>query len=125
MDAERIVRDFCEAFGRQNLEEIVGFFAADAVYHNIPMEPAVGLPAVEATLKMFVAEGGGGGEAEFEIVHIAVSGNAVLTERIDRLNVQGKPVEIKVMGTFELDDAGKIRAWRDYFDMGQLMSQIG
>jgi limonene-1,2-epoxide hydrolase len=54
-----------------------------------------------------------------------VAGHAVLTERVDRLQVQGKPVEIKVMGTFELNEAGKITAWRDYFDLGQLMSQIG
>lgn len=122
MDSETIVRDFCAAFGRQDLDEIVGFFSDDAVYHNIPMEPAVGIAAIEAMLRMFVAEGG---DAEFEIVHLAVAGHAVLTERVDRLQVQGKPVEIKVMGTFELNDAGKIRAWRDYFDLGQLMSQIG
>ena len=122
MNPEKIVRDFCEAFGRQDLDEIVGFFSADAVYHNIPMEPAVGLAAVQATLKMFVAEGG---QAEFEIVHLAAHGHTVLTERIDRLEVGGKPVEIKVMGTFELNDAGQISAWRDYFDMAQLMSQIG
>lgn len=122
MDAEKTVRDFCAAFGRQDLDEIVGFFSDDAVYHNIPMEPAVGIAAIEAMLKMFVAEGG---DAEFELVHIAANGNAVLTERIDRLRVQGKPVEIKVMGTFELDDAGQITAWRDYFDLGQLMSQLG
>jgi len=122
MDAEKIVRDFCAAFGRQDLQEIVGFFSDDAVYHNIPMEPAVGRAAIEAVLAMFVAEGG---DAEFELVHVASRGQAVLTERVDRLQVQGKPVEIRVMGTFELNDAGEITAWRDYFDLGQLMRQIG
>jgi len=122
MDAEKIVRDFCAAFGRQDLQEILGFFSDDAVYHNIPMEPAVGRAAIEAVLKMFVAEGG---DAEFELLHVATSGHAVLTERVDRLQVQGKPVELKVMGTFEVNDAGRITAWRDYFDLGQLMRQLG
>lgn len=123
MNAENIVRDFCKAFARQDLGELLGFFSEDAVYHNIPMDPpSVGKSAIETTLKMFVTEGGQG---EFELVHLAVSGNVVLTERIDRLHVGGKPIEIKVMGTFELNDAGQITAWRDYFDMGQLMSQVG
>ena len=29
------------------------------------------------------------------------------------------------MGTFEVDADGKIAAWRDYFDMGQLTAQVG
>jgi limonene-1,2-epoxide hydrolase len=28
------------------------------------------------------------------------------------------------MGTFEIDADGKIAAWRDYFDMGMLQSQL-
>ena len=58
------------------------------------------------------------------IVHLAVHGETVLTERIDRLQVGGKPVEMKLMGVFELNDQGQISAWRDYFDMGQLTRQI-
>jgi len=30
-----------------------------------------------------------------------------------------------VMGTFEVNAAGKITAWRDYFDMAQFMKQMG
>ncbi len=29
------------------------------------------------------------------------------------------------MGAFEVTSAGKIRAWRDYFDMQQFMTQMG
>ena len=54
MQPEMIVRDFCEAFSRQNLQEILDFFSDDAVYHNIPIAPAEGKPAIEATLKQFV-----------------------------------------------------------------------
>jgi limonene-1,2-epoxide hydrolase len=118
---ERIVRDFCAAFARQDLQEILGFFAEDAVYHNIPMAPAEGLPAIEAVLKQFVTPGA---PAEFEIRNLSVSGSTVLTERLDRLQLQGKAVALPVMGAFEVDAAGKIRAWRDYFDMAQMMKQL-
>jgi limonene-1,2-epoxide hydrolase len=29
------------------------------------------------------------------------------------------------MGTFEVNDEGKITHWRDYFDMNQFVSQMG
>ena len=122
MQPEAAVREFCQAFARQDVEELLGWFTDDAVYHNIPLPPAEGRAAIEATLRQFV---GPGGEAEFEIRNLAVVGNVVLTERIDRLTMAGKPVVLPVMGAFEVTPQGKIRAWRDYFDMGQLMKQVG
>ena len=65
MDPESIVRDFCNAFARQDLAELLGYFAEDAVYHNIPLPPAEGLAAIEATLKQFLDPSG---EAKFEII---------------------------------------------------------
>jgi limonene-1,2-epoxide hydrolase len=32
--------------------------------------------------------------------------------------------EIPVAGMFELDDAGKIKVWRDYFDLATLTKQV-
>ena len=121
MNPETVVRDFCAAFERQDAQELLGFFAEDAVYHNIPFEPAVGRDAIEATLNMFISDDS---EGSFELVHLAVNGNVVLTERIDRVTMQGKVATLPVMGTFEVNDAGKIRAWRDYFDVAMLMSQV-
>ena len=43
----------------------------------------------------------------------------VLTERTDRFLLKdGRWVELRVMGSFEVVD-GQITAWRDYFDLGQ------
>ena len=121
MNPESIVRDFCAAFARQDLAELLGYFAEGAVYHNIPLPPAEGLAAIEATLKQFLDPSG---EAEFRVRHLAMSGRAVLTERVDVLTIAGKRIEIPVMGTFEVDADGKISAWRDYFDMGMLQAQL-
>ena len=122
MKPEAVVREFCAAFARQDVAELLGWFTDDAVYHNIPLPAAEGKAAIEATLRQFV---GPGGEADFEIRNLAVVGNVVLTERVDRLTMQGKPVVLPVMGAFEVTPQGKIRAWRDYFDMGQLLKQVG
>ena len=45
------------------------------------------------------------------------AGNLVLNERIDTFVVDGKKSGGPVAGVFELDADGKIKAWRDYFDM--------
>jgi limonene-1,2-epoxide hydrolase len=56
-------------------------------------------------------------KCDIEIVNLAVAGNVVLTERIDHLVFNGKAVDPRGMGVFEV--AGdKITAWRDYFYLG-------
>lgn len=57
-----------------------------------------------------------GFDAEF--VHLAVTGNVVLTERVDRIGLpNGKTLASPEMGTFEVT-GDKITAWRDYFYTG-------
>ena len=121
MSAEKVVRDFCNAVAHSKSADLVAFFAADAVYHNIPLDPVKGRDAIRATLAQFLDPSS---TVEFRILALAVTGNKVLTERIDRFTMNGKPVEIPVMGAFEVADDGKIAAWRDYFDMQQFMKQI-
>ena len=36
-----------------------------------------------------------------------------------------KPVELPVMGAFDVTPEGKISAWRDYFDLNQFTKQLG
>lgn len=121
MTCEQIVRDFCAAVPRRDIEKLCGFFTDDAVYHNIPIDPVTGRDAIESILQQFI---GPAAEAEFEIVALAVSGNKVLTERIDRFVIAGKKIELPVMGTFEVTPDGKISAWRDYFDMAMFTKQM-
>jgi len=121
MNAEKTVRDFCSAVPHRTSAELIDFFTADAVYHNIPVDPVRGKDAIQATLAQFLDISTG---AEFEILALAAAGNKVLTERIDRFTINGKHIEIPVMGTFEIAADGKISAWRDYFDMQQFMKQM-
>jgi limonene-1,2-epoxide hydrolase len=51
---------------------------------------------------------------DVEFVNLAVAGNVVSTERVDRMIHNGKPVEAPGMGAFEVS-GDKITAWRDYF----------
>ena len=120
MNPEQIVRDFCNAVPRRDVKALVAFFTPDAVYHNIPIAPVVGYEAIEAVLRQFLDPSS---EAEFEIIALAAVDGKVLTERIDRFVLNGKKIELPVMGAFEVTADGKISAWRDYFDMATFTKQ--
>jgi len=119
--AEQVVRDFCAAWARKDIEELLGFFTADAVYHNMPLEPVRGLDAIRQTFNLFV---GPADRIEFEVCGLATAGDSVFTERIDRFTMMGKTVALPVAGVFEVR-GGKIAAWRDYFDMQTWLKQTG
>jgi limonene-1,2-epoxide hydrolase len=117
--AEQVVRDFCAAWSRRDVDELLGFFTDDAVYHNMPMEPAQGHEAIRGVFQFFVPTSE---EINFEIKHIAAVGDVVLTERVDSFRMNGRDVAVPVAGAFEIRD-GKIAAWRDYFDLQTWINQ--
>jgi limonene-1,2-epoxide hydrolase len=119
-DAERIVRDMCDAFAKHDAEALRPFFTEDVVYHNIPLDPAVGIDAAIAFIAGFFAMCD---NMVIETTHLAVRDNVVLTERVDTFMVGDIVAPLGVMGTFEVRD-GKISAWRDYFDMGQITKML-
>jgi limonene-1,2-epoxide hydrolase len=121
MTPDQIIRRFCEAVPRRDSAELAAFFSDDAVYHNIPVDPVQGPEAIRKLLDSFLAPAS---HAEFEIRALAVSGNRVLTERVDRFVVNGKPIALPVMGIFEVRPDGRISAWRDYFDLAQFTKQL-
>ena len=116
MDAEKIVRDFCAAWGRADLDHIMAAFTDDAVYHNIPMPVCTGKSEIENFIKGFLSTNPDG--VQFDIKHQVASGNLVFNERIDSFSMGDKKIAAPVCGVFELTADGKISAWRDYFDMG-------
>lgn len=119
-EAETVVRDFCAAFAKHDADALRSFFTDDVVYHNIPMDPAVGVDAAVTFIESFFAMCE---SLVIDILHLAVRDNVVLTERIDTFTLGGIVGPLPVMGTFEIRD-GKISAWRDYFDMGQITKML-
>ena len=116
-----VVVRFCEAFGKgATPAELVDYFADDAVYHNMPVDPAVGREAILGLLNMFVTPAE---RVEFRVRNLVAQGDTVLTERVDVFVLPNATIELPVMGTFEVQD-GKIAAWRDYFDLNTYMSQL-
>jgi limonene-1,2-epoxide hydrolase len=122
MTPESVVREFCRVVAARDIPALLDFFTADAVYHNIPLAPLTGREAIASTLEQFITPAT---RVEFELLGIATHGSTVFTERVDRFEINGKEIVLPVMGAFEITADGKIRAWRDYFDMQQFTSQLG
>ena len=120
-EARDSVLALIDACNRIDMDAIIDCFTDDAVYHNIPMAKVQGKDAIRETLATIM----GDSEAvQWELLNIADEGGVVLTERLDKFKVNGTWAEIPVMGVFEVS-GGKIAAWRDYFDMGQVQAQLG
>lgn len=112
MSPDELVTEFCRRWADPDPAELAAFFAEDAVFHNIPMEPIRGRAAIEEYIAGFVTSFGA---IDYRIHHQAVSGNVVLNERTDVFTMNGRTIELPVTGVFEIVD-GKIAACRDYFD---------
>jgi limonene-1,2-epoxide hydrolase len=115
MNAEEVVRAELAAWSSLDVDKIMAYFADDATFvAAIGYAPFSGADEIRKGVEGFL---GVMTKCEIEIVHLAVAGNVVLTERIDHLVIDGNSHDAAGMGAFEV--AGdKITAWRDYFDAG-------
>ncbi len=121
-DANTIVTNFVKEFAvpKPDGATIAAYFTEDALYHNIPMEPIKGAPAIG---KMLGAMGDTMQSQGWEVLHQVAQGNVVMNERVDRFKMGDKTVAIRVCGVFVLK-ADKIAEWRDYFDLAEFQNQM-
>lgn len=113
--AERLVLDFYEAWSRLDVDELLPYFAEDAVWHNIPSIPVTGQREIRFLLGWMFEDWGPEAKVRFDVSHITSRGSVVFTERVDNVDSQGRSLALPVTGVFEVED-GKIKQWRDYYD---------
>jgi limonene-1,2-epoxide hydrolase len=111
---EQVVLDFFAAWSRLDAAEIAGYFTEDGIYHNMPSPEGV---QGRANIERFIAGFAGSWTATtWEVLHIMSVGDVVIAERVDRTRAGDKSVDLPVVGVFEME-GGKIKVWRDYFDL--------
>jgi limonene-1,2-epoxide hydrolase len=118
---DSVVQKFFACFPRSDVEELVGFFSADAVYIDGPPGVHRGVDAIKAEFQVTVAMVP---STTATIGSLAVSGQAVLVERVDTFEIGGKPIDMEVMGALEVNNDGRITRWRDYYDLPTLIQQV-
>ena len=110
---QEIIRKFIAAWSRLEVDELVAYFAPDGVYHNMPLGPIVGHQDLRQFIAGFIKDWTA---TEWEILNILAAGPVVMVERIDRTKLGELSVDLPCFGIFEME-GGKIKIWRDYFDM--------
>jgi limonene-1,2-epoxide hydrolase len=115
-----IIRRFIGAWSELDADALADYFTEDGVYHNMPAEPVSGREAVRGFIKAFLTTWT---ETQWDILHILGDGDVVVAERVDRTRTTQGDVDLPCVGVFEMQD-GKIRCWRDYFDMNTYLSAM-
>jgi limonene-1,2-epoxide hydrolase len=110
---EQVIRDFIASWSRLNVDEIVAYFAPEGVYHNMMNKPVVGHDNLRRFIGGFIKDWT---KTDWDVFNLLGRGNIVVAERLDRTRVGEKNVDLPCCGVFEMQD-GKIRVWRDYFDL--------
>jgi limonene-1,2-epoxide hydrolase len=120
---------FLDAFhvaGTPDFSALAHYFSEGGYYQ--PLVPAteriVGRAAIAAALeKQFQTYY----ECQCEIHASAAMGHFVFTERTDHVTLHAgdRKVGSRVCAVFELNGAGDITGWREYWDSGDVMRQMG
>jgi limonene-1,2-epoxide hydrolase len=120
-EAEEIVNRFVAAWERYDLDELLAYFAKNAVWHPLPMEASVGTVALRKALSDWLTMCD---QLRAEI-HLQISvGNIVMHERTDLFLLNGNEQASPTAAVFEVNN-GLITAWREYFDMLPFASFLG
>ena len=128
--AESAVREFCAAWGdgsaasSPDVPTLLSKLAPDAYWHLwVPGGRVVrGRRELEAEIRRQVRHAT---HQRCEIVKLVAASHMVFTERVDSFHWNGVQATSHVGAMFELNDAGQITAWREYFDMVNVARQLG
>ncbi len=99
---------------RVDLDAVIGMVTADVEYDNVPAGKVRGPGGLRAALASGILDVAD--EVDWVVLRQAECGDLVMNERIDRFRLGAVWIEIRVAGVFELS-GGRIRLWRDYFDL--------
>ncbi len=114
------IRSFINAWSRLDPNELADYFTEEGSYHNMPIQPVIGKENVKVFIENFIASWT---ETNWEILNIVEEGDVVFCERIDKTKSTHGDIDLPCFGVFEMEN-GKIRTWRDYFDMSTYTSAL-
>jgi predicted ester cyclase len=123
-----IVRDFEQAFNRQDVNALLDCFTDTASYHDTFFGAHTGRPALRAMFERMFREGQDYAWTMESVVESPALAAAewtfsyVVTEAIPRS--AGRKIRFPGMSLFELS-GGKIAAYRESFDKGAALLQLG
>ena len=112
-DNVEIIKRFIEAWSNLDANELVNYFSKDGIYYNMPTQPVQGHDQLKSFIAGFI---GNWTKTNWDTLNILGEGDIVIAERLDRTEVGDISIDLPCCGVFVMEE-GKIKIWRDYFDM--------
>ncbi|MES2461287.1 MAG: limonene-1,2-epoxide hydrolase family protein [Armatimonadota bacterium] len=117
-----IANTFFGHWNANRIDEALSMLSEDVLYDNVPFPNIVGRENVRKFHRDFGV--GTAFKVDWQVTHIAASGNVVLNERVDIfIHESGGKITLPVMGTITIEN-GMITVWRDYFDPSDFDRQV-
>ncbi|MGD9702280.1 MAG: limonene-1,2-epoxide hydrolase family protein [Acidimicrobiia bacterium] len=120
MTPEETVDEFIRRVMALDLDGACELVSDDVEYDNVPIGKNHGPDA----MKSFLSSMSDFDEVELVVHRQTSSGNVVMNERSDRFRNGDRWIVLPVAGVFEVDAAGKLVLWRDYFDLATFTAQM-
>jgi limonene-1,2-epoxide hydrolase len=117
---ESVVRSFLAAWREPELEKLASFFCDDAVYTDGPRGEHRGIAAIRAEFETGLSTFHG---LDIEIKLLVADRATLMVERVDHFEIADKPFQMEAVGVFEVEQ-GRIKRWRDYYDVKSIADQI-
>jgi steroid delta-isomerase-like uncharacterized protein len=123
-----IVHDFAAAFNRQDVDALIACFTDAGTYVDTFYGPHAGRAGLRAMFERMFREGTGYRWSMDVVVGDDARAAAewtfayTVTDAVPRS--AGRSIEFRGMSLFELEN-GKIARYREYFDSGQALLQLG
>ena len=124
---EAIALEFIDYFREgwpKDFDAPLRLLSDDCYYQSIvpTTDPIRGKAAIKAMWERIRAQYG---DQRHDMKGVGSSDSLVFTERTDWSHTNGKWVSIPLVAVFEIGPEGKIVAWREYLDGGNVARQIG
>jgi limonene-1,2-epoxide hydrolase len=118
---ESIARDFLHAREQGDLEKVLELLSEDAVFTDGGRGVHRGIAAIRAAL----AEIGGAAPTVLRKVKTMVANDStVVMERLDSFTLGEKTIQYEIAVAFDIDRAGRISRWHEYYDRQSIIDQI-
>ena len=115
-------REMIDAWNRMDWDRVVALFAEDGVLHSVMQDPIAGRGAIEARIRALTA---GLERIELRVKAMGVIDGRVFIERVDDFDVNGRHVELPVVGILRIGPDGLVTEWLEYYDRASMMRGMG
>jgi limonene-1,2-epoxide hydrolase len=118
---ESVVRGFLAAWADPKADELTEFFDDEAVWVDGAQGVHRGANAIASELARQLAISH---PIAIDVITLVGNGSTVMVEWRGGWTMGGKPISTTVMAAFEIDAKGRIKQWRESYDMKSITDQI-